>query len=71
MVRELGAELEAVGPDLVRFVRDHSDNADAMRIYNEVSRHYLITRFSIAARKGQEFVDARDKLDEAGRALAA
>jgi transcriptional regulator with XRE-family HTH domain len=71
VVRELSAELEAVGPELVRFARYYSHNANATGIYSEVSKQFMIARYSIAARRGQEFVDARDKLDEAGWALAA
>jgi hypothetical protein len=60
-----------VGTDLVRLVRWHSGNVDAMRIYTEASARHMIARFSLADRKGQGFVDAYEKLGEAGRALVA
>ena len=69
--REIAAELEAVGEDLVRIARYHLHNTTASVIYSEVSKQFMIARYSIAARKGQEFVDVRRALDEAGRALAA
>jgi transcriptional regulator with XRE-family HTH domain len=69
--REIAAELEAVGEDLVRIARYHLHNTTASGIYSEVSKQFMIARYSIAARKGQEFVDVRRALDVAGRALAA
>jgi transcriptional regulator with XRE-family HTH domain len=69
--REIAGELEAVGEDLVRIARYHLHNTTASGIYSEVSKQFMIARYSIAARKGQEFVDVRRALDVAGRALAA
>jgi transcriptional regulator with XRE-family HTH domain len=71
VARELSAELKAVGPDLARLVRWHSGNVAAMDIYTEASARHMIARYSLAERKGQGFVDAYEKLGEAGQALVA
>jgi transcriptional regulator with XRE-family HTH domain len=70
VVREVSAEILAIAPDLGRL--RHSHGPLYMRLHSEVSRQYLIASWSLRARLGQEFVpvETKQKLDEAGLALA-
>ena len=55
-VREVGAEMEAIAPDLAHLVDQHRRNSHAMRLFSEASKQFLIARWSLRVKQGQEFV---------------
>jgi transcriptional regulator with XRE-family HTH domain len=70
-VREVRDELLAIGPDLARLVEEHSHDPKAMLLFSEASKQFLIARYSLRARRGQEFVPAElgARIDETIRDL--
>ena len=78
-VREVGAEMEAIAPDLAHLVDQHLNNPRATRLYSEAVNQLFIARYSLRDRLGQEFVPVELKPevdqtwkahDRAGLALA-
>ena len=55
-VREVGTEMEAIAPDLAHLVDQHRHNSRAMRLFSEASIQFLIARWSLRVKQGQEFV---------------
>ena len=55
-VREVGAEMEAIAPDLAHLFDQHLNNPRATRLYSEAVNQLFIARYSLRDRLGQEFV---------------
>ena len=55
-VREVGAEMLAIAPDLAHLVDQHLNNPRATRLYSEAVNQLFIARYSLRDRLGQEFV---------------
>jgi transcriptional regulator with XRE-family HTH domain len=73
-VREVGAEMEAIAPDLAHLFDQHLNNPRATRLYSEAVNQLFIARYSLYDRQGQKFVpevdQTRQALDRAELALA-
>jgi len=70
-VREVGAEMEAIAPDLAHLVDQHLNNPRATRLYSEAVNQLFIARYSLHDRQGQKFVplELRPEMDQTEQAL--
>lgn len=62
-VREVGAEMEAIAPDLAHLADQHLNNPRATRLYIEAVNQLFMARYSLRDRLGQEFVPVELELE--------
>jgi transcriptional regulator with XRE-family HTH domain len=63
VVREVGDEIVAINPDLVYLRTQYSHDPQAWRLSNDAIQRFLIARWSLRARRGQQIEPASPELE--------